>query len=128
MQRSGYGQDPGLIYVLNNRGDNWNGRLVLKGYGDPTLTLAKMRGRKFDEKKCLEALRQLPAAVAGARGIGLVLGGGPAVGGPFASDYYTQAKRETMTAIEEAELEARRLGMDVFFGRVSEWQCSCPEE
>jgi DEAD/DEAH box helicase domain-containing protein len=38
---------------------------------------------------------------------------------PFASDYYTQAKRETMTAIEEAELEARRLGMDVFFGRVS---------
>lgn len=28
MQRSGYGEDPGLIYVLNNRGDNWNGRLV----------------------------------------------------------------------------------------------------
>ena len=28
MQRSGYGDDPGLVYVLNNRGDNWNGRLV----------------------------------------------------------------------------------------------------
>jgi alpha-amylase len=28
MQRSGYGDDPGLIYVLNNRGDSWNGRLV----------------------------------------------------------------------------------------------------
>jgi DEAD/DEAH box helicase domain-containing protein len=38
---------------------------------------------------------------------------------PFAGDYYTQAKKETMTAIEEAELGARRLGMDVFFGRVS---------
>src|SRR5688572_3341636 len=31
-----------------------------------SLTLAKMRGRNFDEEKCLEALRQLPAAVAGA--------------------------------------------------------------
>ena len=28
MQRSGYGDKPGLVYVLNNRGDNWNGRLV----------------------------------------------------------------------------------------------------
>ena len=25
MQRSGYGDQPGLIYVLNNRGDRWNG-------------------------------------------------------------------------------------------------------
>jgi DEAD/DEAH box helicase domain-containing protein len=49
----------------------------------------------------------------------LDLEGRVAVVEPFASDYYTQAKRETMTAIEEAELEARRLGMDVFFGRVS---------
>jgi DEAD/DEAH box helicase domain-containing protein len=49
----------------------------------------------------------------------LDLEGRAAVVEPFASDYYTQAKRETMTAIEEAELEARRLGMDVFFGRVS---------
>jgi alpha-amylase len=28
MQRSGYGEDPGLIYVLNNRGDTWDGRSV----------------------------------------------------------------------------------------------------
>lgn len=28
MQRIGYGNQPGLVYVLNNRGDNWNGRLV----------------------------------------------------------------------------------------------------
>jgi alpha-amylase len=28
MQRTGHGDRPGLIYVLNNRGDNWNGRMV----------------------------------------------------------------------------------------------------
>lgn len=28
MQRTGFGEDPGLIYVLNNSGDTWNGRLV----------------------------------------------------------------------------------------------------
>jgi DEAD/DEAH box helicase domain-containing protein len=38
---------------------------------------------------------------------------------PFRGDYFTQAKKETTTAIEEAELAERRLGMDVFFGRVS---------
>ncbi|MGH3005291.1 MAG: DEAD/DEAH box helicase [Gaiellaceae bacterium] len=38
---------------------------------------------------------------------------------PFADEYYTQAKKETTTAIEEAELAERRLEMDVFFGRVS---------
>jgi DEAD/DEAH box helicase domain-containing protein len=38
---------------------------------------------------------------------------------PFADDYYTQAKKETTTAIDEAELTERRLGMDVSFGRVS---------
>jgi DEAD/DEAH box helicase domain-containing protein len=37
---------------------------------------------------------------------------------PFAGDYYTQAKKETTTAIEEAELAERRLGMEVLFGRV----------
>ena len=37
----------------------------------------------------------------------------------FTADYYTQPKKETTTAIEEAELSARRLGMDVAFGRVS---------
>ena len=38
---------------------------------------------------------------------------------PFTGDYYTQAKKETTTAIEEEELASRQLGMDVFFGRVS---------
>jgi DEAD/DEAH box helicase domain-containing protein len=38
---------------------------------------------------------------------------------PFTGDYYTQAKKETTTAIEEGELAGRRLGMDVCFGRVS---------
>ena len=28
MQRTGFDDKPGLIYVLNNRGDNWNGRTV----------------------------------------------------------------------------------------------------
>jgi alpha-amylase len=28
MQRSGYGTQPGLVFVLNNRGDGWNGRSV----------------------------------------------------------------------------------------------------
>jgi alpha-amylase len=28
MQRTGYADKPGLIYVLNNHGDNWNGRMV----------------------------------------------------------------------------------------------------
>lgn len=37
----------------------------------------------------------------------------------FKGDYYTQAKKETTTAIEEAELSERRLGLDAFFGRVS---------
>jgi DEAD/DEAH box helicase domain-containing protein len=38
---------------------------------------------------------------------------------PFSADYYTQPKKETMTAIEEVDLGARRLGMEVAFGRVS---------
>jgi DEAD/DEAH box helicase domain-containing protein len=37
----------------------------------------------------------------------------------FTGDYYTQAKKETSTAIEEAELAAHRLGLEVSFGRVS---------
>jgi len=28
MQRNGYGDQPGLVYVLNNRGDNWQGQWV----------------------------------------------------------------------------------------------------
>ena len=37
----------------------------------------------------------------------------------FTSDYYTQAKKETTTAIEGVELGGRRLGLDVFWGRVT---------
>jgi DEAD/DEAH box helicase domain-containing protein len=37
----------------------------------------------------------------------------------FVSDYYTQAKKETTTAIEATELVERRLGLDAAFGRVS---------
>jgi DEAD/DEAH box helicase domain-containing protein len=37
----------------------------------------------------------------------------------FVSDYYTQAKKETTTAIETAELVERRLGLEAAFGRVS---------
>jgi len=38
---------------------------------------------------------------------------------PFQGDYYTQAKKETTTAIEQPELAERRLGMEVSFGTVS---------
>jgi len=38
---------------------------------------------------------------------------------PFTTDYYTQPKEETTTAIERAEFTERRLGMEVSFGRVS---------
>jgi alpha-amylase len=37
MQRTGYGDKPGLVYVLNNRGDNWNGRLVTTKFINRTL-------------------------------------------------------------------------------------------
>jgi DEAD/DEAH box helicase domain-containing protein len=38
---------------------------------------------------------------------------------PFEGDYYTQTKRETTTAIEEATRREQRLGLDLRFGRVS---------
>jgi DEAD/DEAH box helicase domain-containing protein len=38
---------------------------------------------------------------------------------PFSGDFYTQAKQETMTSIEEPEIVETRLGMEVSFGRVS---------
>jgi DEAD/DEAH box helicase domain-containing protein len=38
---------------------------------------------------------------------------------PFSADFYTQAKKETMTSIDEPEVIERRLGMEVAFGRVS---------
>jgi DEAD/DEAH box helicase domain-containing protein len=53
------------------------------------------------------------------RVLGLDLATRAALVEPFTGDYYTQAKKETTTAIEEEEVASRRLGMDVFFGRVS---------
>jgi DEAD/DEAH box helicase domain-containing protein len=38
---------------------------------------------------------------------------------PFSGDYYTQAKKETMTSIEETLRGGRRLGLDLAFGLVS---------
>jgi DEAD/DEAH box helicase domain-containing protein len=38
---------------------------------------------------------------------------------PFQSDYYTQPKKETMTAIERPEITETRLGMEVTFGTVA---------
>ena len=38
---------------------------------------------------------------------------------PFTGDYYTQAKKETMTSIEETLRAETRLGLDLAFGRVS---------
>jgi alpha-amylase len=34
MQRAGYGDQPGLIYALNNRGDQWNGTWVTTQWRD----------------------------------------------------------------------------------------------
>ena len=38
---------------------------------------------------------------------------------PFTGNYYTQAKKETMTAIDSATRVERRLGLELTFGRVS---------
>jgi DEAD/DEAH box helicase domain-containing protein len=38
---------------------------------------------------------------------------------PFAGDWYTQAKKETSTDVEESLRVERRLGLDLTFGRVS---------
>ncbi|HWM14759.1 MAG TPA: Zn-binding domain-containing protein, partial [Gaiellaceae bacterium] len=53
------------------------------------------------------------------RVLGLDLATRAALVEPFTGDYYTQAKKETTTAIEEEQLASRQLGMDVCFGRVS---------
>ena len=49
----------------------------------------------------------------------LDLRAGVALVAPVRVDWYTQVKKETETAIEEAELAERRLGVDLHFGRVS---------
>ena len=53
------------------------------------------------------------------RVLALDLGARTALVEPFSGDYYTQAKKETTTAIESAEIVERRLGMEVSFGRVA---------
>jgi DEAD/DEAH box helicase domain-containing protein len=53
------------------------------------------------------------------RVLGLDLEARTALVEPFQGDYYTQAKKETTTAIERAEVVERRLGMEVSFGSVS---------
>ncbi len=49
----------------------------------------------------------------------LDLEAGTALVDPFAGDWYTQAKTETSTVIEQALRTERRLGVEVAFGRVS---------
>jgi DEAD/DEAH box helicase domain-containing protein len=51
--------------------------------------------------------------------LGLDLEARTALVEPFQGDYYTQAKKETTTAIERTELTEIRLGMEVSFGAVS---------
>ncbi|MDQ3889659.1 MAG: DUF1998 domain-containing protein, partial [Actinomycetota bacterium] len=53
------------------------------------------------------------------RVLGLDLDARVALVEAFAGDYYTQAKKETTTAIEETELAGERLGVGLCFGRVS---------
>jgi DEAD/DEAH box helicase domain-containing protein len=53
------------------------------------------------------------------RVLSLDLDGRLAIVEPFAGDYYTQTKRETMTAIEEPRRSQRRLGLELSFGAVS---------
>jgi DEAD/DEAH box helicase domain-containing protein len=38
---------------------------------------------------------------------------------PYSGDYYTQAKKETSTAIEQTLRTGRRCGLDLAFGRIS---------
>jgi DEAD/DEAH box helicase domain-containing protein len=49
----------------------------------------------------------------------LDLGARTAIVTPYNGDYYTQAKKETNTAIEETLRSERRCGLDLCFGRIS---------
>jgi DEAD/DEAH box helicase domain-containing protein len=53
------------------------------------------------------------------RVVSLDLGTRTALVEPFTGDYYTQAKKETMTAIERAYVVEKRLGLEASFGAVS---------
>jgi alpha-amylase len=45
MQRLGYGGQPGLVYILNNRGDAWNGTRVTTRWRDAEFTPVAWWGR-----------------------------------------------------------------------------------
>jgi alpha-amylase len=45
MQRLGYGGQPGLVYILNNRGDGWNGTRVATRWRDAEFTPVAWWGR-----------------------------------------------------------------------------------
>lgn len=45
MQRSGFGTQPGLVLVINNLGDRWNGRAVKTQWADTKLTPAAWGGQ-----------------------------------------------------------------------------------
>jgi DEAD/DEAH box helicase domain-containing protein len=51
--------------------------------------------------------------------LGLDLDARTAIVDGFSGDYYTQAKKDTMTAIERVQVAETRLGMEVSFGDVS---------
>src|SRR4029453_3330355 len=53
------------------------------------------------------------------RVVALDLAGRSALVDRFSGDYYTQAKKQTETAIEEAMRTETRLGLELAFGRVS---------
>ena len=53
------------------------------------------------------------------RAVALDLTSRSAIIEPFTGNYYTQAKKESTTAIEETLRAERRLGLDLAFGRVS---------
>lgn len=70
MQRTGYGSQPGLIYVLNNRGDFWNGAWV--GTQWPHATLQPVawwghddRSRPSDQVTAADGRAQFFAAARG---------------------------------------------------------------
>lgn len=45
MQRNGFGSQPGLVFVLNNRGDGWNGTYVSTGWPNRAFAPIAWNGR-----------------------------------------------------------------------------------
>jgi alpha-amylase len=58
MQRNGFGDQKGLIFVMNNRGDAWNGAWVRTQWKNATLIPAAWGGRNdTDVPRELRTLR-----------------------------------------------------------------------